>query len=167
MFQFWSILVEDQKEDKLHTQCFYLSTTPFSGHQFSAISPSKIQWGLVVITRADHLVFERVWPVKQSIHVLYVQSRWAVQGLNYMVEIKKLHFKSFSRLGSYGVQLSTEVMMQHHTTVLEESRHVASAETCPVGRTSSVPGDGFYMSSSAFAVTLPCFCHKFWTTNLL
>lgn len=78
-----------------------------------------------------------------------------------MVEIKKLHFKSFSRLGSYGVQLSAEVMMQHHTTVLEESRHVASAETCPVGRTSSVPGDGFYMSSSAFAVTLPCFCHKF------
>lgn len=51
--------------------------------------------------------------------------------------------------------------MQHHTTVLEENRQVASVETCPVGRTSSVPGDGLYMSSSALALILPCFCHKF------
>lgn len=86
-----------------------------------------------------------------------------------MVEIKKLHFKSFSRLGSYGVQLSAEVMMQHHTTVMVwlENRHVASVETCPVGRTSSVLGDGLYMSSSALAVILQCFCLEFWKTNLI
>lgn len=112
---------------------------------------------------ADHLVFEPVQPVKQSIQV-----HEQFQGLNYMVEIKKLRFKSFSRLGSYGVLvLSAEVMMQHHTTALEENRHVARVETCPVGRTSSVPGDGLYMSSSALAVVLPCFCHKFWAKNLL
>lgn len=73
---------------------------------------------------ADHLVFEPMQPVKQS-----VQVREQFQGLNYMVEIKKLHFKSFSRLGSYGVLvLSAEVMMQHHTTALEENRHVACVE---------------------------------------
>jgi len=63
---------------------------------------------------ADHLIFEPVQPVKQSI-----QMHEQFQGLNYMVEIKKLYYECLSRLGSSGVlMLSAEVMMQQHTTVL-------------------------------------------------
>lgn len=66
-------------------ECFHFNTTAFSSQY---LIHQKIRWGLVIIfTLADHLVFEPVQPVKQSIQV-----HEQFQGLNYMVETKKAVF---------------------------------------------------------------------------
>lgn len=75
-------------------ECFEWRATTFSRCQFPVFDASKNQMGISNdFALADHLIFEAVQHVQQSIwaHELF-------QGLNYMVEMKKkLYFKCFNR----------------------------------------------------------------------